>query len=137
FRRRCSRRPATGRGAGGGAPGWGFRAPPLDGRGTDGGGKARGRAAGDNRLYSVQDPDAPETHLRGRFETRSDGTYAFLAVRPVPYKIPSGGPVGRMLAASERHPWRPSHIHVIARAPAYRTVPTHVFHLTNDYPDST
>jgi protocatechuate 3,4-dioxygenase beta subunit len=41
-----------------------------------------------------------------------------------------------MLAASGRHPWRPAHIHVIARAPGYRTVATHVFDATSDYLDS-
>jgi hydroxyquinol 1,2-dioxygenase len=91
---------------------------------------------GDNRLYAVQDPDAPETHLRGRFMTRADGTYAFLAVRPVPYTVPSDGPVGRMFAASRRHAWRPAHIHLIARAPGYRTLATHVFDARSDYLDS-
>jgi protocatechuate 3,4-dioxygenase beta subunit len=91
---------------------------------------------GDNRLYAVQDPDAPEAHLRGRFETREDGSYAFLGVRPVPYPIPDDGPVGRMLAASGRHPWRPAHIHLIARAPGFRTVATHVFDATSEYLDS-
>ena len=71
---------------------------------------------GDNRLYAVQDPGAPEEHLRGRFSTREDGSYAFLAVRPVPYTIPDDGPVGAMLAAAGRHPWRPAHIHLIVRA---------------------
>jgi protocatechuate 3,4-dioxygenase beta subunit len=91
---------------------------------------------GDNRLYAVQDPDASEAHLRGRFETREDGSYAFLGVRPVPYPIPDDGPVGRMLAASGRHPWRPAHIHLIARAPGFRTVATHVFDATSEYLDS-
>ena len=50
---------------------------------------------GDNRLYAVQDPGAPEEHLRGRFSTRDDGSYAFLAVRPVPYTIPDAGPSAR------------------------------------------
>ena len=63
---------------------------------------------GDNRLYAVQDPEAPEEHLRGRFRTREDGTYGFLAVRPVPYTIPSDGPVGRMLSGTGRRPWRPA-----------------------------
>ena len=91
---------------------------------------------GDNRLYAVQDPDAPEEHLRGRFVTRDDGTYAFIAVRPVPYTIPDDGPVGRMLADTGRHPWRPAHIHIIVRAPGYRTLTTHVFDSTSDYLDS-
>jgi len=91
---------------------------------------------GDNRLYAVQDPGAPEAHLRGRFTTRADGSYAFLGVRPVPYPIPDDGPVGRMLAASGRHPWRPAHIHLIARAPGFRTVATHVFDTASEYLDS-
>ena len=91
---------------------------------------------GENRLYAVQDPDAPEEHLRGRFSSREDGTYAFLAVRPVPYTIPDDGPVGRMLAATGRHPWRPAHIHMIVRAPGYKTVATHIFDAESPYLDS-
>jgi hydroxyquinol 1,2-dioxygenase len=91
---------------------------------------------GDNRLYAVQDPDAPEDHLRGRFRTREDGSFAFLAVRPVPYPIPDDGPVGRMLEATGRHPWRPAHIHMIARAPGHRTVTTHIFDEESEYLDS-
>ena len=49
-------------------------------------------------LYPVQDPDAPEQHLRGLFETRDDGSYAFLALRPTDYTIPEDGPVGAMIA---------------------------------------
>jgi catechol 1,2-dioxygenase len=91
---------------------------------------------GDNRLYAVQDPDAPEDHLRGRFRTRPDGSFAFLAVRPVPYPIPDDGPVGKMLEATGRHPWRPAHIHMIARAPGHRTVTTHIFDEESEYLDS-
>jgi catechol 1,2-dioxygenase len=91
---------------------------------------------GDDRLYAVQRPEAPEDHLRGRFHARDDGSYAFLAVRPVPYTIPDEGPVGRMLAATGRHPWRPAHIHVIVRASGYRTVATHIFDASSDYLDS-
>ena len=88
---------------------------------------------GDDRLYAVQRPEAPEDHLRGRYTTREDGSYAFIAVRPVPYPIPADGPVGKMLAATGRHPWRPAHIHMIARAPGHRTVTTHIFDATSKY----
>jgi hydroxyquinol 1,2-dioxygenase len=91
---------------------------------------------GADMLYAVQRPEAEEDHLRGRYLTRDDGSYAFVAVRPVPYPIPHDGPVGRMLAASGRHPWRPAHIHVIVRAPGYKTVTTHVFDATSAYLDS-
>src|SRR3954469_10863546 len=91
---------------------------------------------GDNELYAVQDPEAPEDHLRGRFATREDGTYGFVAVRPTPYPIPADGPVGRMLEATGRHPFRPAHIHVIVRAPGHRSVTTHLFDRASDYTDS-
>jgi hydroxyquinol 1,2-dioxygenase len=91
---------------------------------------------GDNRLYAVQDSGAPEHHLRGRFRTETDGSYAFLGVRPVPYPIPDDGPVGQMLAAAGRHPWRPAHVHLIVRAPGYQTLVTHIFDRESEYLDS-
>ena len=91
---------------------------------------------GADMLYAVQRPEAEEDHLRGRYLTRDDGSYAFVAVRPVPYPIPHDGPVGRMLAATGRHPWRPAHIHIVVRAPGYNTVTTHVFDAASEYLDS-
>jgi catechol 1,2-dioxygenase len=88
---------------------------------------------GDDRLYAVQRPEAPEDHLRGRFLTRDDGSYAFVAVRPVPYPIPYDGPVGEMLANTGRHPWRPAHIHMIVRAAGHRPVTTHIFDAGSEY----
>lgn len=90
---------------------------------------------GDNRLYAVQDDDAPADHLRGRFRTDAEGRYAFQAVRPVPYPIPDDGPVGRMLSATGRHPWRPAHIHIVLRAPGYASVTTHIFDQESEYLD--
>jgi catechol 1,2-dioxygenase len=91
---------------------------------------------GANELYAVQDPDAPEHHLRGRFETRADGSFAFVAVRPTPYPIPADGPVGHMLDASGRHPNRPAHLHVIVRASGHRTLATHLFDGASPHLDS-
>ena len=91
---------------------------------------------GDDRMYAVQNPDAPEFNLRGRFSARADGSYAFLGVRPVDYTIPDDGPVGRMLAATGRHPWRPAHVHLIVTAPGYETLVTHVFDAESAYLDS-
>jgi hydroxyquinol 1,2-dioxygenase len=90
---------------------------------------------GSNRLYAVQDDDAPDDHLRGRFETDAEGRFAFRAVRPVPYPIPDDGPVGRMLEATDRHPWRPAHIHVVVSAAGHQTVTTHIFDAESEYLD--
>jgi hydroxyquinol 1,2-dioxygenase len=91
---------------------------------------------GENRLYTVQDSDAPEEHLRGRFRTRPDGSYAFLGVRPLPYPVPDDGPVGAMIAATGRHPYRPAHIHMIVSAPGFQTLTTHIFDSQSAYLDS-
>lgn len=91
---------------------------------------------GPNRLYAVQDAHAPEHHLRGRFRTRSDGTYAILGVRPTPYRIPDDGPVGAMLRATGRQSWRPAHIHTAVSAPGFQTVVTHIFDESSDYLES-
>ncbi len=90
---------------------------------------------GDNELYAVQDPEAPEDHLRGRFTARDDGSYGFVTVRPTPYPIPYDGPVGHMLSATGRHPWRPAHIHMIVRAAGHRPVTTHLFDGTSQHID--
>ena len=119
-----------------GAPAWVFgRVLTVDGQPIPGA-ELDVWQNGDNRLYAVQDPEAPEEHLRGRFETRDDGTYGFLAVRPAPYTIPSDGPVGRMLSDAGRHPWRPAHIHLIVRARGYRTLTTHIFDSQSEYLES-
>jgi hydroxyquinol 1,2-dioxygenase len=91
---------------------------------------------GADQLYAVQKPEAEEDHLRGRFITRDDGSYSFVAVRPTPYPIPYDGPVGRMLDLTGRHPWRPAHVHMIVRADGYRTLTTHVFDVESQYLDS-
>jgi len=88
---------------------------------------------GDNRLYAVQDDDAPDDHLRGRFVTDEAGRFAFQAVRPVPYPIPDDGPVGSMLEAVRRHPWRPAHIHIVVRAPGFASLTTHIFDAESEY----
>jgi len=90
----------------------------------------------DDMLYAVQNPDSPATNLRGKFRTRPDGSFAFLGVRPTDYPIPDDGPVGRSLAATGRHPWRPAHLHVIVSAPGYQSVATHIFDAASKYLDS-
>ena len=86
-----------------------------------------------NRLYAVQDDGQSPENLRGRFLTDAAGAFAFRTVRPVDYPIPDDGPVGRMLHATGRHPWRPAHIHFIVSADRYVPVTTHVFDSESRY----
>jgi protocatechuate 3,4-dioxygenase beta subunit len=54
-------------------------------------------------------------------------------VLPVNYPIPSDGPVGAMLRATGRHPWRPAHIHFVVSADGYEPVTTHIFDRRDEY----
>jgi catechol 1,2-dioxygenase len=89
-----------------------------------------------NRLYAVQDPNQHPHNLRGRFHAADDGTFEFRAIRPVPYPVPDDGPVGRMLGATGRHPWRAAHVHLLVSAPGHRTLTTHLFDADSRYLDS-
>jgi protocatechuate 3,4-dioxygenase beta subunit len=87
-------------------------------------------------MYAVQDADQPGENLRGRFETGADGRFWFRSVLPTDYQIPSDGPVGDLLRAAARHPWRPAHLHVIVSAPGFERVVTHLFDDRSRYLDS-
>lgn len=87
-------------------------------------------------LYEQQDPEQPEMNLRGRFRTDAEGRYKIIAIKPVSYPIPDDGPVGQMLRALGRHPFRPAHIHFIVSAPDHRSVVTHLFVAGDPYLDS-
>lgn len=79
-------------------------------------------------FYDVQQPDIqPKWNNRGRFLTDKDGKYAFMGIKPVSYPIPHDGPVGQMLDATGRHPWRPAHTHFIVSAPGFDKLVTHTF----------
>jgi hydroxyquinol 1,2-dioxygenase len=84
-------------------------------------------------LYDSQDPNLHELHMRGKFHTDAEGRYLVRTVLPVNYPIPSDGPVGAMLSATGRHPWRPAHIHFVVSAEGYEPVTTHIFDRTDEY----
>jgi len=75
-------------------------------------------------------------NLRVKFHTDSEGRYLFVCIKPVSYPIPDDGPVGQMLRALGRHPYRPAHIHFIISAPGHATLTTHLFASGDPYLDS-
>jgi hydroxyquinol 1,2-dioxygenase len=88
-------------------------------------------------FYDVQQPDVqPLGNGRGLFRTDTEGRFAFRTVVPSHYPIPTDGPVGKLLLATERHPYRPAHIHFIVDAPGHRTLTTHIFVAGSPYLDS-
>jgi hydroxyquinol 1,2-dioxygenase len=93
--------------------------------------------ANDEGFYDVQQPGVqPERNLRGLFTVDADGRFWFRTIVPRFYPIPTDGPVGTLLAATGRHPYRPAHIHFIVSAPGHRSVTTHVFEAASPYIDS-
>jgi hydroxyquinol 1,2-dioxygenase len=81
----------------------------------------------ENGMYSGQDTAQQHGNLRGRYRTDANGRYAISTIVPVSYPIPTDGPVGKMLEATGRHPWRPAHMHFMIDAPGFRTLVTHLF----------
>ncbi len=78
-------------------------------------------------LYEQQDPDQPDMNLRGKFRTDNEGRYCFVGIKPVAYAIPDDGPVGQLLHALGRHPFRPAHIHLRISADGFAPLTTHLF----------
>jgi hydroxyquinol 1,2-dioxygenase len=89
----------------------------------------------ENGLYSNTDPNQEEYSLRAHMNLGDDGCYRFSTVRPAPYTVPDDGPVGELLHATGRTPWRPSHLHFIITAPGFRTLVTEVFPSDDPYLD--
>ena len=90
----------------------------------------------DDGLYDVQHADLDHPQARGILQADDQGQFHFKTIVAVPYAIPHDGPVGQMLNATGRHPWRPAHLHFMVKAPGYETLITHVFRDHSDYLDS-
>jgi protocatechuate 3,4-dioxygenase beta subunit len=85
------------------------------------------KQAGEDGLYSSQDPNKPKFELRGKFRSDRDGTYHIKSVLPKGYQIPIDGPVGDLMQATGRPPWRPAHLHFRVSAEGYQALTTHLF----------
>lgn len=92
--------------------------------------------ADDDGLYDVQRPELAQAQARGVLRSGGNGEFHFRSIVPCSYPIPHDGPVGAMLAATGRHPWRPAHLHFMISAPGYRTLVTHLFRDGDQYLDS-
>lgn len=92
--------------------------------------------ADEEGLYDVQRPDLQHHQARAILRTDDDGYLRFRTILPVAYPVPTDGPVGKMLVASGRHPWRPAHIHFMVNANGFDRLITHVFRDGDPYMDS-
>ena len=87
-------------------------------------------------FYDVQLPDLEGPVLRARLRTDAAGRLTFWSILPSPYPIPDDGPVGQMLTAAGRHPYRAPHLHFMIDAPGHRRLVTQLFVAGGDYLDS-
>jgi hydroxyquinol 1,2-dioxygenase len=91
----------------------------------------------DDGFYDVQQLDKLGGNAgRGRFIANEEGKFWFWTIKPTCYPVPTNGPVGEMLKAQGRHPWRPAHLHYMIHAPGHRRLVTHVFDRADQYLDS-
>ncbi len=78
-------------------------------------------------LYESQDAGQADMNLRGKFTTDSDGCIRFVSIKPAGYPIPTDGLVGKLLAAQNRHPFRPAHLHALARKRGFKTLVSQIY----------
>lgn len=93
------------------------------------------QAGADGRYSNEQAPGGDPWHLRGRQRTDAAGRYSIETVLPSHYTVKNDGPVGRLLAALGRHPWRPAHIHLRVTAEGHRPLVTQVYVAGSPYLD--
>lgn len=87
-------------------------------------------------FYDVQKTGLDTYQGRAVFKSDAQGHYHFKTILPEAYPIPHDGPVGKMLQALNRHPWRPAHLHFMITAPGYERLVTHIFKEGSEYLDS-
>jgi hydroxyquinol 1,2-dioxygenase len=87
-------------------------------------------------FYDMQYKGNDTHRARGVLRSNTEGQVYFKSVLAEAYPIPSDGPVGRMLEATGRHPWRPAHMHFMIEAPGYQRLVTHVFRDHDQYLES-
>ena len=83
--------------------------------------------------YDVQREGLKQHQARGVLKAGAQGEFHFRTILAEAYPIPDDGPVGDMLRATGRHPWRPAHLHFMISAPGYEKLTTHVFRAGDKY----
>ncbi|MER7742527.1 maleylacetate reductase and hydroxyquinol 1,2-dioxygenase domain-containing protein [Streptomyces sp. NPDC096538] len=84
----------------------------------------------------AQPPDHDGQALRARLRTDAGGRITFWSILPSDYPIPTDGPVGQLLAAVNRHPYRAPHLRFMVGEPGDRLLVTELFVSSGAYLDS-
>jgi catechol 1,2-dioxygenase len=83
-------------------------------------------------FYEQQDEKQADMNLRGKFFTDAQGHFSFRSIKPAGYPIPIDGPVGDLVRATDRHNFRPAHLHFLFFKPGYKTLISQIY--SNDDP---
>lgn len=75
-------------------------------------------------FYDVQYGKSQEADNRCVLRSDRTGSFWFKAIVPVPYPIPNDGPMGKLLSIPGRHPYRPSHMHLMFDKQGFDTLIT-------------
>lgn len=87
-----------------------------------------------NGLYWQVDPQQPKDNLRCQLRVDAEGAFEIVTIRPVPYQIPTDGPVWHdLVEPAGRSSWRAAHAHVIVSAPGHRSLVTELFDAEDPY----
>jgi hydroxyquinol 1,2-dioxygenase len=78
-------------------------------------------------FYEQQDPKQADMNLRGKFTTGADGAFGFRSVKPAGYPIPIDGPAGDFVRATQRHHYRPAHLHFLIHKPGFKTLISQIY----------
>jgi hydroxyquinol 1,2-dioxygenase len=92
--------------------------------------------ADDAGKYDVQYSELTQRRARAVLRSDAHGRVCFSTIVPTAYPVPTDGPVGQMLVATGRHPWRPAHLHFLIKADGHETLVTHLFRGGDPYLDS-
>jgi len=78
-------------------------------------------------FYEQQDPKQAHMNLRGKFTTDANGAFGFRSVKPAGYPIPIDGPAGDFVRATNRHHYRPAHLHFLIYKPGFKTLISQIY----------
>lgn len=78
-------------------------------------------------FYDVQDPSYSGPDGRAILTSDHQGQFWYKAIVPVPYPIPSDGPVGKLLGQLGRHCYRPAHMHFLLKREGYEDLVTALY----------
>ena len=78
-------------------------------------------------LYENQDATQADHNLRGKLTTNAQGQFWFRTVKMLGYPLPTNGVVGKLLAAQDRHPYRPAHLHTLVHKPGFKVLISQIY----------